>query len=135
MVTCNEPTSPSPGGHAMEWAMQHRGSRAPPVPGSSRHITLNENGKIWQPLQHPSPPHEETSSPAMAWCPESRFRLSWLASSINTIRGSDIFSRLLLQQQPVKVTRCGLQWSLFPTKKKKMAVLPYCGYSYSFSPR
>ena len=29
----------------MEWAMQHSGSRAPPVPGSSRHITLNENGK------------------------------------------------------------------------------------------
>jgi len=117
MVTCNEPTSPSPGGHAMEWAMQHRGSRAPPVP----------------PLQHSSTPHEETSTPAIAWCPESRFRLSWLATSINTIRGSDIFSRLLLQQQPVKVTRCSLQWSLFPTKK--MAVLPYCGYSYSFSPR
>ena len=76
---------------------------------------------------HSSTPHEKKSTPAIAWCPESRFRLSWLASSINTIRGADILPRLLLLQQPVKVTRCGLQW-LFPTKK--MAVLPYCGYSY-----
>ena len=76
---------------------------------------------------HSSTPHEKKSTPAIAWCPESRFRLSWLASSINAIRGADILPRLLLLQQPVKVTRCGLQW-LFPTKK--MAVLPYCGYSY-----
>ena len=87
------------------------------------HIILNENGKMVETSTSPPLRTKKKSTPARVWCLEFRFRLSWLGSSIKTISGTAISSRFLLRQQPVKVNRCGLQWSLFRTKKRAVPVL------------